>query len=168
MVEGKIDKEYFELLRDEIHGANRLKITGDIFAYGGSSFFNNTVLLKFLLNRFSRVFITFDLDVEKNVSKIMTGLGLNPKSDYLAIGKKQSGKSDIEGLLPSKISSMVFSENPDLADAAVGRGDGNRDARQKLKKLKLYKFKKIAEPGDEYFKEFYSVTKIINKALHAQ
>jgi hypothetical protein len=38
-------------------------------------------------------------------------------------------------------------------------------ARNRLKKLVLEKFKRIAAPGLEYFGKFYPVVKVINRAL---
>ncbi len=38
-------------------------------------------------------------------------------------------------------------------------------AKNRLKKLLLEEFKKVAKPGPEHFGHFYSVVKTINKAL---
>jgi len=51
LVEGEIDKEYFQLLRDAAHGSNRLQFNGEIFPYGGRDNLKNAVLLNFIKNR---------------------------------------------------------------------------------------------------------------------
>lgn len=48
LVEGDIDREYFEMIRSEAHGEKRLKLEGEIFAYGGAGNLTNGVLLRFI------------------------------------------------------------------------------------------------------------------------
>lgn len=165
LVEGEIDREYFELLRDTRHGAKSLQFSGEIFAYGGDGFFSNTVLLKFILNRFSNVFITYDYDADSKVSRVLEGLGLKRGVDFLAIGRNESGKSDIEGLLPSRITGEVYAANTDLADKAIGRGSDSNDARQKLKRLKLEHFKISASIENGEFDEFYRIARAIERGM---
>ncbi len=166
LVEGDIDKEYFENLREAKHANKAFKFKGEIFAYGGNGFFSNTVLLRFILNRFSRVFITYDYDTDAKVSKSLESLGLMRGSDFLPIGKKDSGKTDIEGLLPSRITGEVYAQNPGLADKAMGAGGDRQDAKQRLKRLKLEHFKKTAsiESGD--YEDFYKLVRAIEKGLN--
>ena len=165
LVEGEIDKDYFELLRETKHGSKAFHFTGEIFAYGGDGFFSNTVLLKFILNRFSNVFITYDYDVDTKVSRVLEGLGLNRGDDFLAIGRNESGKTDIEGLLPSRITGEVYSANTDLADKAMGSGPDRNEARQKLKRLKQDHFKKSASIEEGDFDEFYKLARSIERGM---
>lgn len=63
LVEGALDVEYFKLLQDSRHGNNKLNFNGEFYPYGGFGFLNNPVLLKFMKERFSSLFVTLDLDV---------------------------------------------------------------------------------------------------------
>lgn len=42
LVEGDTDKEYFEMLRDEAHGENRLLLKGEIISYEGTGSLSNS------------------------------------------------------------------------------------------------------------------------------
>ena len=167
LVEGKIDKLYFELLRDIDHGENRLNFEGDVFSYDGADTMKNTVLLRFVL-RLHRAYVTFDLDAKEKIAKTLESLGLILKKDYLPVGKDKPGKTCIEGLVPDSITSRVYSQNAALVTASMsGDSKERKSAHSKLKKLIFEEFKESAVPGDEYFGEFYKVTKVINKALAA-
>lgn len=166
LVEGGIDKEYFELLSQDFHGDNKLDMDGEIFAYDGAGFFDNSILLKFLLNRFPRIVITYDLDVDQKVSKKLNTLGLKRNEDYFCVGKNEAGKKDIEGLLPQAINSQVFAEFSDLTSKAIGSDkDEAKKAKQRLKRERLDRFKEQASLENGYFDEFYSLIKNINKAM---
>lgn len=161
LVEGNTDKEYFELLRDEAHGKDRLSFDGEIFSYGGSGFFSNTILLKFVLNRFEKVFVTYDMDAEKEVSKKLESIGLKKNSDFIGIGNNDS-LACIEGLLPDRVNSAVFASHSALVNKAIG---GDKKAKDELKRVKLDEFKKVAKAGKDDFGAFYHVTKVINKSM---
>ncbi len=167
LVEGKIDKEYFEMLRDASHGSNRLLVeSDDIVPYQGTGALSNTILLNFIKNRFRRFFVTFDLDAEGRIEKILQSLGLEKRKHYLPIGLNAPGKKSIEGLLPDVVKKTVYGENPNLVEAATsGTNDEQKRAKNHLKELLLNEFKKQAVPGNDHFKHFYSLTKVINKAL---
>ncbi len=55
LVEGETDKEYFEMLREQSHGSNRLLLQGEIVPYEGTGALCNTVLLRFVKNRYRKV-----------------------------------------------------------------------------------------------------------------
>lgn len=167
LVEGDIDKEYFEMLCEDSHCDNKLKFKGEIFPYGGEGFFSNGILLKFILNRIKKVFITYDLDVDGRVAPILENLGLKRNVDFLAVGLNQNGKRDIEGLLPSSVISAVYAAHPELVDVAVSKERENNSARQTLKRKKLEEFKRQAEPLSDHYKEFYKIASCINKAIAA-
>lgn len=167
LVEGEIDKEYFEMLRDESHGKNRLDFEGEIFAYGGTGTINNGVLLRFIKGRYDRFFITFDLDAENGLSKLLQGLGLEKMKHYAPVGINGGGRNKIEGLLPECVQNAVYGTNAELVQQVMGgTNDEAKSAKQKLKRLLLNEFKKQAAPGPEYFGEFYKLTKLIMKAMH--
>jgi energy-coupling factor transporter ATP-binding protein EcfA2 len=166
LVEGEIDKEYFEMLRKPEHGANQLKLQGNVVSYEGTGNLQNTILLKFVRDRFKKMFVTFDLDAIGQLEKRLLGLGLVKGKDYSPIGVDAAGKRCVEGLLPQMVVTSVYTANPSIAQAALSDvKEEAESARNKLKKLLLDEFKKVAKPGPEYYGQFYAVVKIINKAI---
>jgi len=165
LVEGDTDAEYFRMLRDPRHGVNQLRYDGEIFPYGGFGTLQNTVLLRFIKNKYQSVFITFDLDVEAQVLKPLADLGFDKGNHYLPIGLDEDGKRDIEGLLPAQVASAVFAANTDLVRQAIGTGKQKESAKNQLKRLCLEEFKRVAQPGEEYFSHFYPLVQAINKVL---
>lgn len=168
LVEGDIDKEYFELLRKNELGDKKLKYEGDIFPYDGFGFLTNTVLLNFIKNRFKNVIITLDLDTSKNVISNLDKTGFVKDKNYFLIGIDKPGKRNIEGLLPQIIIDDVNKKNTELVQALFSDDkDEVKSAKSRLKQLYLNEFKKKAEYTEEYFGEFVKVTKKINNSLKA-
>ncbi len=166
LVEGETDKEYFEMLRNPAHHAKRLDFTGEIVSYDGTGSLSNTILLRFIKDRYRRLFVTFDLDAEEQVAKSLKALQLEKKRHFAPVGVNIAGKRCIEGLLPESVTKAVYASNSLLVQAATaGTKDEQRSAKNKLKRLLLDEFKKNASPGEEYFGEFYPLVKVINKAL---
>jgi putative ATP-dependent endonuclease of the OLD family len=166
LVEGDTDKKYFEMLRDPKHGSNRLVLQGDIVPYEGTGSLSNTVLLRFIKNRHRKFFVTFDLDAVDRVEKTLKALKLEKQKQYLPIGHNAAGKRNIEGLLPESVTKAVYEANPSLVQAATaGTKEEQESAKKKLKNLLLADFERQATPGSEFFGGFYSVVKIINKAV---
>ena len=166
LVEGDTDKEYFELLRDPRHGEHQLNFPGEIYPYGGCGNLQNTVLLRFIRNRYKRIFVTYDLDVEKEIEKVLLALALQKQKDYLGVGLTLAGKKDIEGLLPDSVTTSVYAAKPELVQQALnGTSEERRSAKQSLKSFLLAEFKSKAQPGDDYFKKFHPIVRIINRAF---
>lgn len=166
LVEGETDKEYFEMLRDPKHGAERLAVQGEIVPYEGTGALSNTVLLRFVKNRHPRFFVTFDLDAADRIEKTLKALQLEKGRHYLPIGLSAPGKRNIEGLLPDVVTTAVYGKNPEVVQAATsGTKEEQESAKQNLKRLLLDEFKKQAKPGHEFYGRFYAVAKAINKAL---
>lgn len=166
LVEGTIDKEYFELLRDPAHGAHQLKFSGTIVPYEGAGSLQNSVLLRFIRNTFKRMFVTADLDMESALGKVFSGLGFEKNKDYAWVGANAAGKKNIEGLLPDAIVTAVYASNAGLVQAATnGTPDEQKSAKSKIKELLLAEFKLKAEPTEEFYKGFYPLVKQANKAL---
>lgn len=166
LVEGESDKEYFEMLRAAEHGEKRLMFDGEIYPYGGLGTLQNGVLLRFIKGRYQKFFLTFDLDGESSLSKLLLSLKMDKGNHYQPIGLPGGGKDKIEGLLPESVKNAVFGANGDLVQAALaGTSDEARSAKQKLKRLQLEEFKRQAKPGDEFYGNFYKLAKLINKAL---
>lgn len=166
LVEGDTDKEYFELLRDAAHGANQLKFDGEIFPYDGVGALQNCVLLKFIRNKYKRMFVTADLDMEAALEKTFNGLGFSKNKDYAWVGVNTAGKKNVEGLLPESVVAAVHAANTGIVQAAThGSKEEQTSAKSNLKKLYLAEFKAKAKPGEEFYKGFYPLVKIVNKAL---
>lgn len=165
LVEGEGDKSYFEELRHDRHGSKKLEFDGEIFAYGGNGFFKNPVVLKFILNRFKSVVITYDLDSRKDVEKTLESLSLIKNHDFFAVGKDVTGHRDIEGLVPQSIKGLVYSANVDLVAAAASREAENKSQRNTLKRLIQEEFIKKANPCTDDYVDFYLLTEKLNKAF---
>lgn len=164
LVEGPIDKAYFDLLRAEEHGENRFRFTGEIFAYDGYSSLTNTLLVRFIKNKYSRVFITVDLDALPQVEKTLQSLELKKDVDYMALGVNSAGRRSIEGYLPDNIVNAVNGVNTDLVRAlSSDNKDEIKDAKRKLKEKYLAEFKASAKPGSDDFAGFYPLVKKLNR-----
>lgn len=166
LAEGETDVKYFEMLRAPEHGSNRLLIQGDIVSYEGTGSLSNTVLLRFVRNRYRKFFVTFDLDAMSQTEKTLKSLQLEKQKHYVPVGQNVAGKRNIEGLLPDIVTKAVYEANAGLVQAATaGTKDEQDGAKRKLKTLLLEEFQRKATPGAEYFGYFYALTKVINKAL---
>lgn len=167
LVEGAIDKQYFELLQNEEHGSKKLDFTGEIFAYDGFGFLTNNILLKFIKNRFNNVIITLDLDTYDKVKNNIERIGFEKDKTYFIVGKDQAGQRNVEGLLPKNIMTEVHNEHADLVQALLSDDkDEVKSAKSSLKSYYLDKFKEKATPTDEYYGEFYKLVSKINKSMN--
>ena len=166
LVEGEIDKEYFELLRNARHGKNTLKLTGRIFAYNGVDNLSHSALIKFMKSTHKNLVVTYDLDREIDALKHLGRAGIETSKDAFGVGQNIPGKKNIEGLLPDTILTAVYSQNAQLVQQATSEpGDAGRSARAKLKQLYLESFKAEAEKGVTAFAGFYPLVNKLNRAL---
>ncbi len=166
LVEGATDKAYFEMLRDDQHGTNKLDFEGSVFDYDGFGSLKNPAMLKFIKNRSKTSFITYDLDIENNVRKGLERNGLSHREDFLGLGQNKPGKRTVEGLLPPVLVNEVNTEHSDLVQQAMyGTKEEQQSAKNSLKRHYLNKFQAECEPTQEWFGEFYKVVKIINAGL---
>lgn len=166
LVEGDIDKEYFELLRDPKLGPHQLQFKGQIVPYDGAGSLQNSVLLRFIRNTFKRMFVTADLDMESALERNFKALGFVKNKDYAWVGVNAAGRKNIEGLLPDSVTTTVYAANPSLVQAATsGTADEQKDAKNKLKKLLLMEFKSKAKVSDGSYTGFYSLVRLANKQL---
>lgn len=166
LVEGEMDKEYFIFVRGVLGNRSGLPEDVEIVPYGGKDALKNTVLVSFVLKKFDKIFITFDLDAAHEVKKSLERLGLANKRDYLAIGKDQPGKSTIEGLLPEKIISAVLSQETDLAMQLGSQvSSERREAKRELKRLLLREFQSRSDYSDKELKGFLDIGRILKKAF---
>jgi hypothetical protein len=137
LVEGDLDKRYLEHIHSLGHASLRLPDDLDIVAYEGKDALKNTIMLKFIVEKFKRVFVTFDLDAKPELEKIMQQIGLKAGTDYLAIGANKPGKQCIEGLVPDRILAAVHAQNTDLvmqltAQDAKERKSAKSSIKQKI------------------------------------
>jgi predicted ATPase len=164
LVEGVIDKEYFEILQDEANGDERLQFDGIIFDYGGKDTLKQKQLLRFIKSHFRKFLVTFDLDAEGDVESHLKELGMTKNIDYLAIGRDIPGKRCIEGLLPDAVCGTVYSANVDLVQKlSSGTSAEARSAKSSMKRLLLDEFRKTVAPATDGYKNFYLMTKQLNK-----
>lgn len=166
LVEGEIDKKYFEELQ-----AGRLPIEGlskdiEIVPYGGKDALKNTLLVKFVLSKFDKVFITFDEDAAEELKKSLGSLGLRKGDDFLSLGDNSPGKDCIEGLLPQRVLAAVHGRETDLVMKLASKDTRERrDAKQHLKNLCLQEFQKATDHSKDELKGFERAVRIINKSL---
>lgn len=165
LVEGESDKEYFELLKDEKHGNNQLKFTGEIFSYGGAGNIKNNILLRFIKERFKKFVVTVDLDKFCEVRAAFETLGLKENQEYIVIGKNETGKKCIEGLIPQNLLSKIYSENAELVQKAMENSNDGKASRNELKARMLESFKVEGQKDLANFVEFYKISKILNKTF---
>ncbi len=166
LVEGKTDKEYFELLRQEEHGSNKLSFEGEIFPYDGFGNLSNPTLLNFLKAKSKDLVVTFDIDVIKHVEPTLKRHGFEKNKSYVVVGVNKAGSRSIEGLIPDSYKNRVNAENPELVQQGIhGTKEEQKFAKNKLKSLYLDDFKENAEPNSNDYQEFYKLTKILNKAF---
>ncbi len=163
LVEGESDKEYFELLKDKKHGTNQLKFSGEIFAYGGTGNIKNNILFRFIKERFKRFVVTVDLDKIFEVKSAFKSLGLKENQEFVVIGKNETGKKCIEGLIPYNLLSKIYSENVELVQKAMENSPDGKLARKELKSKILESFKIEAQNDLSNFIEFYKISKTLNK-----
>lgn len=163
LVEGPIDKEYFVFLQQYSLGSEKLAQDIEVVPYGGKDTLKNTLLVQFVLSKFDHVFVTYDLDAESEIKSALSRLGLKEARDFLALGKDQSGKGSIEGLLPERILATVNGRETDLVMRLHSRNNSERkEAKDMLKKGYLEEFKLHADYTKDDLKELGRAIKIIN------
>jgi putative ATP-dependent endonuclease of the OLD family len=153
---------------NDVHGNDKLDFSGTIFPYGGKDTLKQKEIVRLVKSQFKKFVITYDLDCDTELDKVMQQLSLSKKTDYLAIGKNESGLKNMEGLLPQRILQTVYSEQFTLVQKATqATGDEAKSAKGLLKSCLLEKFKATAVPKTEDFVNFYDLAQQLNKILNA-
>jgi putative ATP-dependent endonuclease of OLD family len=112
-----------------------------VVEYGGKSTLKNTTLLQFILRKFDRVFITYDLDAASETQDALRKISIEYLENSLPLGMKGDGKDCIEGLLPAQVIKAVFNRETDLVIAVTsGDNTARKKARDQLKKKYLEEF----------------------------
>lgn len=164
MVEGVIDRQYFE----HIHSLGLSELTlpkgVDIVPYDGKDALKNAILLKFIIEKFKKVLVTFDLDAKAELERVMTQIGLIEGTSYLPIGNPKAGKQCIEGLLPERLLSKVYGANTDLVMALSSADSRERkSAKNSLKQKLLVEFKQDKSVSKDELKGFLPIFKALSK-----
>lgn len=143
LVEGEIDKKYFEIFKAKYPALYSIPDDVEVVAYGGKDALKNTTILQFMISKFGRVFVTFDLDARSEVKASLDRIGLVEGADYCAIGRPVSGCECIEGLLPAEIMRNVYGSRYDLVTAATSQDTKVRNsARSQIKQELLSEFER--------------------------
>ncbi|MBI6596015.1 AAA family ATPase, partial [Pseudomonas syringae] len=145
-VEGIIDKQYIEFIASLGVTGFSLPTGCEILPYEGKDALRNSILLKFVLEKFHKYLLTFDLDALNELDRPMRTLGLERDKHYHPIGISEPGKDCIEGLLPGEIPASVYSSNYSLVMKAQSQDPKDRkSAKNSLKALMLDAFKKRSD-----------------------
>lgn len=135
LVEGDLDKRYFDFLKREYPSKWGIPDHVDVIPYGGRDTLQNTQMLKFIIQKFDKVFVTFDLDSNDVVPKWMQKIGLEEGRDFVAVGVNKPGCECIEGYVPDEVKKKVFAENFELVSALTsGDGKARNSAKSCLKR----------------------------------
>lgn len=166
LVEGDIDKKYYEHIHS-LNIPNLLLPEGiEIVPYEGKDALKNSILLKFIIQKFKKVFVTFDLDAKIELERTMQQIGLIEGTQYLAIGINKPGRQCIEGLLPEKILAKVHSENTDLVmQLSSAETKDRKSAKSLIKQKLLAEFKTSKDLSADDLKSFNYIFKALTKSL---
>jgi putative ATP-dependent endonuclease of OLD family len=166
LVEGAIDQEYFCFFQKEQKCCERLAEDVEVVPYGGKDTLKNTLLMQFVIRKFDRVFVTYDLDVDSEIRGSLLRLGMKEHSDFLALGLNQSGKDCIEGLLPQRVLSAVMGRETDLIMKLCSKDNSERrKAKDALKRKYLEEFVARGPYEKEDVKDMARIVKTINARL---
>lgn len=164
LVEGEIDKSYFEHINNLGFSDLVLPKGLDIVPYEGKDALKNSILLKFIIDKFKKVLVTFDLDAKSELDRTMAQVGLVEGKDFLAVGSSKPGMQCIEGLLPERVLSKVYSANTDLVMALTSAESRDRkSAKSSLKQKLLAEFKSDSTIARDDLKPFLPVFKALAK-----
>lgn len=164
LVEGQIDVEYFDFIQKNNLLKKPLPSDIQVVPYGGKDALKNTVLLKFTLDKYDSKYITFDLDALSDVRRSIEAIGYVNDKTYFAIGRDKNGHRDIEGLLPDRVRTKVYSENTEIVTSAIG---GDKSSKDLLKRKFLETFKLSTDYTSDEMKHFQDLVNKINKGIRA-
>jgi predicted ATP-dependent endonuclease of OLD family len=166
LVEGEIDKEYFCLLQKNTYPCGCLDADIEVVPYGGKDTLKNTLLVQFVLRKFDRVFVTYDLDAEHEVCGALSRLGLKDLKDFAALGLSHPGRDCIEGLIPPRVLDAVNGRETNLV-MKLGSRDNNerRKAKDALKRRYLEEFASRSDYQKDELKDLAKAVKTINTSL---
>ncbi|MGA9799751.1 MAG: AAA family ATPase [Terriglobales bacterium] len=166
LVEGSIDQSYFCSFQKQGQACQSLADDIEVVPYGGKDTLKNTLLVQFVLRKFDRVFVTYDLDSESEIRAALSRLGLKENVDFIALGLNQPGKDCIEGLLPQRVLAAVNGRETDLV-MKLGSKDSHerRKAKDALKHKYLEEFAAHKDYEKDELKDLTRAVKTINAQL---
>lgn len=165
LVEGDIDLAYFKYFSEKFPNLYTIPTDVDIVPYGGKDSLKNSSILQFMIKKFGKVFITFDLDAKNDVESALKRISLVEGSDYTHIGVATPGADCIEGLLPTVLKKKVYADQHELITAIASQDTKARaNARSELKKHLLEQLQK-SDLAIEDFKLFRDLFKKIGSAF---
>lgn len=165
LVEGDVDKRYFEFFRDYYPKIYTIPKIVEIESYGGAGALSNVAMLRFVKRKFKKMFVTFDLDCEATVTKSLTTIGMKVKEDFCSIGKNSEGAQCIEGLLPASVISKVYGEEIQLVqETQSAKSEVRKSAKNRLK-AKLLETLIDMKPDECELLEFKKLFSLIAKAV---
>jgi putative ATP-dependent endonuclease of the OLD family len=165
LVEGEIDKKYFEYFRERYPNVYQLPASVEIEAYGGKDSLQNVALLRFARRRFKKMFVTFDRDAEKAVTKSLKTIAMVDGVDFLPIGKEDAGSDCIEGLVPESVVASVYAKEIGLVRAASSASAETRKSARNNLKNKLFEAMVDAKLPESEFVDFKRTFAAIHKGL---
>lgn len=166
LVEGEIDKSYIEHISSRGIAKFTLPQNVEVVPYGGKDALKNAILLKFIVQKFDKVLITFDLDAKLELERVMRQINLIDGRNYIAIGLQKPGQECIEGLVHDSVRSSVFASNPDLVMQLTSQDSAQRkSAKNAIKHKILEYFKSKADISMDDLKNFQSLFKTISSEL---
>lgn len=137
LIEGEIDKAYFEHIRKSYPDICGLPADIEFVAYGGKDALKNTQMMKFILGRFAFCFITYDLDAEAEVVTFLQRIGLEKDKNFCAVGRPGDTNKCIEGLLPDSVIKAVYARETDLVNKAMSADSSLRKSAKNALKTKF-------------------------------
>jgi len=166
LVEGSTDKSYYEHISSLGLPGLVLPPKVEVVAYEGKDALKNPILLKFIVEKFCRVLVTFDLDAKVELERVMGQVGLEEGKSFIAVGSSKPGKQCIEGLLPERILSTVHSANTDLV-MALSSADSKerRSAKSSLKQKLLGELKADKAVTRDDLKHFVPIFKALTQLV---
>ena len=166
LVEGPSDQEYFCFLQKHEHSCECLANDIEVVPYGGKDTLKNTLLIQFVLRKFDKVFVTYDLDAESEIRASLGRLGLKENSDFIALGLTMPGRDCIEGLLPQCVLAAVNGRETDLVMKLGSKESAERrKAKDALKRKYLAEFTSRTNYEKDDLKELSKVVRTINSKL---
>ena len=165
LVEGVIDKEYFEFFQMDIHGDKALARDIEIYHYDGADNIKNNILMNFIRKKFNKIVLTVDIYRLNDVKKAACTIGFKENVDFFPIGKDELGKKCIEGLVPSLVYTSLTTKRPELIQrVSFSVGQELKSAKNELKRELLNEFKSLSINTHTHA-DFYELIRKINKAF---
>lgn len=166
LVEGELDKSYLSHMSSTYAAECGLPENVMIEAYGGVGSLKNSALLRFVKQKFRKIIVTCDLDAEAQVLDTLQSVGFIKNVDFFCIGVNRAGAKCIEGLLPSRVHTKIYADNPELVQAAhSGSRDEAKSAKASLKK-KLLEAAKNEQFDKSELKEFSALSRRLCAAFN--